>query len=149
MGKGKKSVKSHVDTVVDQLPDKSELLDLKEQLVDRLPDRNEWMALRDELLQRLPDKSELLDLRDGLVEKLPDPVVDKLPVEKKKRFAGVKKVALVGLVTAGIAGVVAFVKAKMADEPTYTASTYTAPAAPTSTVNPPPPTSTTTPPPAV
>lgn len=146
MGKGKKSVKDHVDSVVEQLPDKSELLDLKDQLAERLPDKAEWLSLRDELLQRLPDKSELLDLRDDLVEKLPDPVVDKLPVEKKSRFAGVKKFALVGLVTAGIAGVVAFVKAKMADEPTYTASTYTAPAAPTSTV--PPPTSS-TPPPAV
>lgn len=148
MGKGKKSVKDHAHSVVDQLPDKSELLDLKEQLTDRLPDRNEWLALRDELLQRLPDKSELRDLRDGLVEKLPDEVVDKLPIEKKKRFAGVRKFALVGLVTAGIAGVAAFVKAKMADEPTYTASTYTAPAAPTT----PPPSSatgSTTPPPTV
>lgn len=145
MGKGKKSVKDHVDSVVEQLPDRAELLEIKDQLADRLPDKTEWLALRDELLARLPDKSELLDLRDDLVEKLPDPVVDKLPVEKKKRFAGVRKFAFVGLLTAGIAGVAAYVKAKMADQPTYTSSTYTAPAAPTSTTTPPPPSAATPP----
>ena len=46
MAKGKKSVKDHVDSVVEQLPDKSELLDLKEQVADRLPDKSEWLRPR-------------------------------------------------------------------------------------------------------
>lgn len=139
MGKGKKTVKDHVDTVVEQLPDAAELRDLKDQLIERLPDKAEWLELRDDLIERLPDKAELLEFRDGLVEKLPDEVSEKLPIETKKakRFAKVKKVALVGAVTAGIAAAVAFVRAKMADEPSYTASTYTPPSQPPSSTPPP------------
>lgn len=152
---GKKSVKDHVDTVVEQLPDASELRDLRDQLVERLPDRAEWLALRDDLMEKLPDKTELLDLRDNLVDKLPDEVSDKLPIEKRQRFRGLRKVAFVGLLTAGIAGVVAFFKARSADQPTYTASTYTTPGRPTTTTTPTTPTGdvgatgTVTPPPTV
>jgi len=123
VARGKKTVKDHVDAAVEQLPDKAELLDLK-----------------DKLVEHLPDKEELLALRDDLVDRLPDEVGEKLPIETKKakRFATVKKVALVGMLTAGVAAAVAYIKAKMADQPTYTASTYTTPGAPTGQ-NPPPP----------
>jgi hypothetical protein len=138
VGKGKKSVKDHVDTVVEQFPDAAELRELKDQLVERFPDRSEWLALRDDLIERFPDKTELLDLRDGLVDRLPNEVSDKLPIQKQQRFVGLRKVAFVGLLTAGIAGIAAFVKAKMADEQTYTASTYTTPGQPTGATTYPP-----------
>jgi len=116
VSKAKKSMKEHVDTVVDQLPDKKE-----------------WAAMRDELIERLPDKDELLEMRDGLVDKLPDEVSGKLPIDqpKKKRFRRTRKVAFWGLVTAAVAGAVAFAKSKMAEKPTYTSSTYTPPGTPT------------------
>lgn len=149
----KKSVKDQVeDRLPDQadlialknqliamLPDKEELADWRDQIGDRLPDKAELAALRDQWVEKLPDKAELLALRDELIEKLPDEVSDKLPVEtqKAKRFATAKKVALVGVVTAGVAAAVAFVRAKMADQPSYTAPTYppqnTTPPAPGST----------------
>src|SRR5690606_36319891 len=105
VGKSKKTVKDRVDTVVEQVPDAAELRELKDQLLKRMPERDDWLAWRDELIEKLPDKAEMLELRDGLIEKLPDEVSEKLPVEtrKKKRFRGVKKVALVGAVTAGVA----------------------------------------------
>lgn len=129
---GKKTVKDQFEDLLEQLPDKSELAGLKDQVVERLPDKAELAALRDDLAERLPDKAELLAMRDSLVDRLPDDLSDKLPVETKKakRFATVKKVAFVGLVTAGIAGAVAFVRAKMNDQPAYTpppAPTYTPP----------------------
>ncbi|WP_293785572.1 hypothetical protein [uncultured Aeromicrobium sp.] len=107
MGKRKKGMRDQVEDLAGHLPDKKELLEL-----------------RGEVMDRLPDKSELLAMRDQLIDRLPDDVSDRLPVEtkKKKRFAGVRKVALVGLLAAAVGGVVAFLKAKADDAqvPPYT-----------------------------
>ncbi|MBM9463730.1 hypothetical protein JL108_09735 [Aeromicrobium sp. YIM 150415] len=95
-----------------------------EELAGHLPDREEFADLRDQVVDRLPDKKELVSLRDQLIDRLPDDVSDRLPVEtkKKKRFKAVRRLAVVGLVAAGIGGVVAYLKAKADDAqvPPYT-----------------------------
>lgn len=113
-----KELEAVLSEYADQAPDSSDVEEWRDQLLSKLPDKKELVGYKDDLVDALPSKKELKKLRNTLIDELPDSVVDKLPVEKSSKFGAVKKIAVVGIAAAAVGALVAFVRAKLADDST-------------------------------